>query len=220
MRMTKNRVFAVVIIMLVVLAAAIWYFGVFSIKPEKAANAQNTTTKPQASAESKTTDNKYATLKGDAFDEAYIADMLALLEGTSGMSEQASAVTAHEEIRTYAQEVMQTEGPETMEILDWQKAWGYKATMSGGHMSHGGGGMQTAGDMVESMNKLKDLTGAEYDKEFLKQMIVHREKSVEMSEYATTNAKHQEIKDLASTITEAHKNEIRQMKQWQESWGY
>lgn len=216
----KNKIFIIVIIVLSIAAAAMWYFAVFSIKPEKAPNAQNSKTNQQASAENKTTDSKYAALMGDAFDEAYIADMLALYEGTSSMSEQASAVTAHEEIRTYAQEVMQSEGPETMEMRDWQKAWGYKITMSGGHMSHGGGGMQMAGDMVESMNKLKGLTGAEYDKEFLKQMIAHREKSVEMSLYAASNAKHQEIKDLASTITDTHKNEIRKMEQWQESWGY
>lgn len=220
MRITKNKVFAAIIIVLVVLAATVWYFGVFSIKPDKTSDAQNTKTEQEMAPSQDTPNSKYATLKGDAYDEAFIADMLALYEGTSSMSEQASAVTAHEEIRTYAQAVMQTEGPQTMELRDWQKAWGYKITMSGGHMSHGGGGMQMAGDMVESMNKLKDLTGAEYDKEFLKQMIAHREQSVEMSQYAASNAKHQEIKDLASTIAKSHKNEIGQMKQWQESWSY
>ena len=74
--------------------------------------------------------------------------------------------------------------------------------------------------MVEMQNKLQGLTGEEYDKEFLKQMIVHHEQAVEMSKYAATNAKHQEIKDLASAVISAQTKEIEQMKQWQKDWGY
>ena len=105
-------------------------------------------------------------------------------------------------------------------MREWQKAWGYKETMSGGHMSHGGAGMDMGGDMVEMMNKLKDLEGEEYDKEFLKQMILHHEQAVQMSRYAETNAKHQEVKDLASEVITAQTAEIEQMKQWQSKWGY
>ena len=77
-----------------------------------------------------------------------------------------------------------------------------------------------SGDMVEMQNKLQGLTGEAYDKEFLKQMILHHEQAVEMSKYASTNSKHQEIKDLASVVISAQKAEIAQMKQWQQEWGY
>jgi len=69
-------------------------------------------------------------------------------------------------------------------------------------------------------NKLQGLKGEECDKEFLKQMILHHEQAVEMSQYAATNAKHQEIKDLASAVISAQTKEIEQMKQWQKDWGY
>ena len=51
-------------------------------------------------------------------------------------------------------------------------------------------------------------------------MILHHEQAVEMSQYAATNAQHQEIKDLASAVISAQTIEIEQMKQWQKDWGY
>lgn len=219
MKITKNKIFTVVIIILAVLAGTIWYFGVFSIKPEKTSDMQNTKAQQQAVTEEKAADSKYATLKGDAFDEAFIAGMLAHHEAALTMGEQAQTFTAHEEIRTFARDMMQTQADELVKMQDWQAEWGYKATM-GGHGGHSGAGMDMGGDMVEMQNKLQGLEGEEYDKEFLKQMILHHEQAVEMSRYAAANAKHQELKDLASNIIKGQEEEIKQMKQWQQAWGY
>ena len=216
----KNKIFIIVIVVLAIAAAAVWYFVVFSVKPvpEGALKTSNTTVDEKK--QKPASDNIYANLKGDAFDEAYIADMLAHHEGALNMSEQAMAVTAREEIRTLASNIVQSQSAEIIKMRTWQKEWGYKETMSGGHGSHGGAGMDMGGDMVEMQNKLQGLKGEEYDKEFLKQMILHHEQAVEMSQYAATNAKHQEIKDLASAVISAQTKEIEQMKQWQKDWGY
>jgi len=216
----KNKIFITVIVVLAIAAAAVWYFVVFSVKPvpEGALETSNTTVDEKK--QKPASDNIYANLKGDAFDEAYIADMLAHHEGALNMSEHAMAVTAHEEIRTLASDIVQSQSAELIKMRTWQKEWGYKETMSGGHGSHGGAGMDMGGDMVEMQNKLQGLKGEEYDKEFLKQMILHHEQAVEMSQYAATNAKHQEIKDLASAVISAQTKEIEQMKQWQKDWGY
>ncbi len=216
----KNKIFITVIVVLAIAAAAVWYFVFFSVKPvpEGALKTSNTTVDEKK--QKPASDNIYANLKGDAFDEAYIADMLAHHEGALNMSEQAIAATTHEEIRTLASNIIQSQSAELMKMRTWQKEWGYKETMGGGHGSHGGVGMDMGGDMLEMQNKLQGLTGEEYDKEFLKQMIVHHEQAVEMSKYAAANAKHQEIKDLASAIISAQTTEINQMKQWQKQWGY
>ncbi len=216
----KNKIFITVIVVLAIAAAAVWYFVVFSVKPvpEGALETSNTTVDEKK--QKPASDNKYANLKGDAFDEEYIADMLAHHEGALNMAESAGAFAVHDEIRTLAGNIIQTQGAEVMKMRTWQKEWGYKETMSGGHMSHSGGGMDMAGDMVEMQNKLQGLTGEAYDKEFLKQMIIHHEQAIEMSQYAETNAKHQEIKDLAADVISAQTTEIEQMKQWQKDWGY
>lgn len=216
----KNKIFITVIVVLAIAAAAVWYFVVFSIKPEPVQTSQNSSAGTASKKEAPQSDSKFANLKGDAFDEAYIADMLAHHEGALNMSENAGAFAVHDEIRTLTGNIIQTQSAEVMKMREWQKEWGYKETMSGGHNSHGGGGMDMSGDMVEMQNRLQGLRGEEYDKEFLKQMILHHEQAIEMSQYAATNAKHQEIKDLASSVMSEQKTEIDQMKQWQQEWGY
>lgn len=66
--------------------------------------------------------------------------------------------------------------------------------------------------------QLKGKTGDEFDKAFLAEMIVHHEGAVTMAELAKTNAKHQEIKDMANAIISAQTTEIKQMKEWQKTW--
>ncbi len=82
-------------------------------------------------------------------------------------------------------------------------------------MTHGGS-MQNSMDMMTG--SLKGKTGDEFDKAFLSEMIVHHEGAIEMAKAALTNAKHQEIKDLANTIINAQASEIEQMKRWQTQW--
>jgi uncharacterized protein (DUF305 family) len=90
--------------------------------------------------------------------------------------------------------------------------------MPNGQMMSNGGSMSMA-DMMTSMNaELKGKTGDAFDQAFLSEMIVHHQGAVEMAQLALTNAKHQEIKDLASAIIMAQNKEIAEMKAWQKSW--
>ena len=56
------------------------------------------------------------------------------------------------------------------------------------------------------------LTGEEYDRNFIANMIVHHEGAVSMAELALANAKHQEFKDMANDIISAQNEEISQME--------
>lgn len=90
--------------------------------------------------------------------------------------------------------------------------------MSNGQMM-GGNGHMSMGDTMNSMNAaLKGKTGDAFDQVFLSEMIVHHQGAVEMAQLALTNAKHQEIKDLANGIISAQNKEISEMKAWQKSW--
>ncbi len=90
--------------------------------------------------------------------------------------------------------------------------------MPNGNMMGNGGSMNMA-DMMTSMNaELKGKTGDTFDQGFLAEMIVHHQGAVEMAQLALTNAKHQEIKDLANAIIAAQNKEITEMKAWQKNW--
>lgn len=80
----------------------------------------------------------------------------------------------------------------------------------------------THGSMNNSMDSmmlgLQGKTGDEFDKAFITEMIAHHQGAVKMAEAALVNAKHQEIKDLASAIISAQNKEIKDMTTWQEQW--
>lgn len=56
------------------------------------------------------------------------------------------------------------------------------------------------------------------DEHFIEQMIPHHEGAVAMANLALKNAKHSEIKTLASAIIDAQTKEIKNMRTWYSSW--
>lgn len=74
--------------------------------------------------------------------------------------------------------------------------------------------------MYEMSEDLKNKTGDDFDKAFIEMMIAHHEGAIDMALLADQRAKHDEIKKLSKAIIEAQTNEITEMKQWREDWGY
>ncbi len=65
-----------------------------------------------------------------------------------------------------------------------------------------------------------ELTGEDYDRMFIANMIEHHKGAVDMAKLALSNAKHQELKDMANDIITAQTKEITDMEAWQKAWGY
>lgn len=215
--MKRNQII-IIIVGFILIAGAAWMLAANSQKNGKVEQQSSST----ASEEQETTqveDNKFATLTGSAFDEAYLADMMAHHEGAVNMGEQALSASERPEIKKLANEIVSTQSREMAKMSEWQKKWGFDATM-GAHGSHGGGANDMAGEMMDMGASLNGLKGDEFDKVFLEQMIIHHQQAVDMSKYADTNAERQEIKDLARAVIEAQEKEISQMKQWQADWGF
>lgn len=64
------------------------------------------------------------------------------------------------------------------------------------------------------------MTGETFDRNFIANMIAHHQGAVDMAKLALKNAKHQELKDMASNIISAQEGEISKMESWQKDWGY
>lgn len=214
--MKRKQLIAIIIAALAIVGVGAWYLITDMQTAEKNRQQANTAT------ETKTTpaanDNKFATLTGESYDEAYIADMLAHHEGAINMAEMVGVGTKRQELLDLAQAIMQAQSQEVMKMQTWQQDWGYAKTM-GGHGSHSGTANSMAGDMMMMGEELNGLKDDEFDKKFLSLMIEHHQQAVDMSVYADKNASHQEIKDLARAVITAQEAEIAQMKQWQKDWG-
>lgn len=74
-------------------------------------------------------------------------------------------------------------------------------------------------DMMTDMNaNLVGKNGDDFDKAFIGEMVVHHQGAIQMAQLALTNAKHQEIKDLANAIITAQNKEINTMLGWSKVW--
>jgi len=74
--------------------------------------------------------------------------------------------------------------------------------------------------MSQMMTGLQGKTGGDFDKTFLSEMIMHHQGAINMANLAKTNAKHDEIKNMANDIVTAQSQEIDKMQTWRTEWGY
>jgi len=70
----------------------------------------------------------------------------------------------------------------------------------------------------EDMDKLKPLSGQEFETEFMKMMIGHHQSAIDMSKLAPDRAMRQEVKDIAQKIMADQTREISDMTGWLKQW--
>jgi uncharacterized protein (DUF305 family) len=96
--------------------------------------------------------------------------------------------------------------------------------MNDNMMSNNKSSQQAANSLVDKNSAdykmYSELTGEDYDRMFIANMIEHHRGAVDMAKLALTNAKHQELKDMANDIITAQTKEITDMEAWQKAWGY
>lgn len=98
---------------------------------------------------------------------------------------------------------------------------GDDSMMSANNMNEMMENASVAANMNSSTYKeYSQLKGEDYDRLFVANMIEHHQGAVDMAKLALTNAKHQELKDMAQDIVSAQTKEIDDMKSWQVAWGY
>lgn len=80
---------------------------------------------------------------------------------------------------------------------------------------------QSTGNHNQSVTtELSELTGDDFDKAFIDEMIVHHQGAIDMARLIPERAKHDELKELGQDIVTAQAKEIQQMRDWQKEWGY
>lgn len=217
----KRKNILYITLAILVLGVGAWYI-VTDIQKQKA--NQQSASEFEKLDENKSSDNRFATLQGEAYDEAYVANMIMHHEGAVQMAEQALAVSERQEIRSLSNDIISTQSDEIVKMRTWQNEWGYEQTASMGHGNHGGGSDSSTSsmesEMADMMSEMATATGDEFDRIFIEQMIIHHQQAVDMSKFAETNAYRDEIKALAKDVISAQEKEIASMKQWQRNWGF
>ncbi len=81
-----------------------------------------------------------------------------------------------------------------------------------------GGASGMRHEMANMMSGLEGKTGADFDKAFLSEMIVHHEGAIVMAEALLKNTQRPELVKLGNDIITAQTGEVSMMKAWLGEW--
>ena len=144
------------------------------------------------------------------YDQNFIDGMVPHHQAATDMAKVAQRKAEHPGIKGLADAIIADQEREIGQLKAWRKAWYGSDTIPAGM-----GGHQMAGMDVD----LRQLEAAQpFDKAFIDAMIPHHQSAIDMAKAAQTQAKRQEIKDLAGQIVAAQQREIDQMRAWRAQW--
>ncbi len=104
------------------------------------------------------------------------------------------------EIQALAENIILAQETEISDMKAWYQAWYGEAYAS------------EAGDYQPMMRELSGLSGAEIDKRFLEDMVMHHRGAIMMAQSVQEYIEHQEIADLSEAIILTQTEEIKVMK--------
>lgn len=151
------------------------------------------------------------TAEFNAADEMFVTMMIPHHEQAVEMSDMLlSKPDPDPRVADLAQRIKDAQGPEIETMKEWLDNWGvdYDESMSGMDM----GDMGSMGMSEEDMQALESATGAEADRLFLEQMIVHHRGAISMAETALDSGQNADVLDLANQIIADQTAEIAEIE--------
>lgn len=151
------------------------------------------------------------------FDLQFIDAMTHHHEGAVTMAQMVLAKSQNEELKKFAQKVIDDQQKEIKQMKDWREKW-FAGKPPAVNMEMPG--MMDSMKMMSSdeIKKMETATGADFDLHFLEMMILHHEGAVTMSRDALAKAERQEIKTLSNQIIREQEAEIKKMQGWKTAW--
>ncbi len=158
-----------------------------------------------------------------ALDQHFIEQMIPHHEGAIAMANLALQKAVHPEIQALAQAILVAQTAENEDMRTWYKEWFGKSVpeerfgFSGGMMS--GGMMSGSGMHMGSRDDIAVLeNAADFDKEFIEQMIPHHQMAIMMARMLEAGTNRPEMQELADNIQRSQADEIEQMQEWYQEW--
>ena len=150
-------------------------------------------------------------LKGAEFEQSFLQQMTQHHRSAIEMAKLVSDHTKRPELREFAEKMIAAQQQEIEQMTKWLNEW-FKTSPK-----------EVANEAADKEMKahLSMMSGkhdADFDKAFLEMMPKHHHAAVEMAEQAEKKATHPELKEFAAKIGKDQQNEIKQMKNWAQSW--
>src|SRR5882724_2654579 len=151
------------------------------------------------------------TLKGAEFETSFLQQMIQHHRSAVEMAKMVADHTQRAELRQFAEKIISAQTQEIGQMTKWL-ADRYKTSPK-----------EVANEAADKemkphMSMLSGKHDADFDKAFLDMMPKHHHAAVEMAEQAEKKATHPELKEFAAKIAKDQQQEIKQMKNWAQSW--
>lgn len=155
-------------------------------------------------------DNTAATTTFNQADVTFAQQMIPHHRQAVEMAELADSKTQSPEVKALAVDIKDAQGPEIKTMTDWLNEWSEPVPDDMAGMDHGDSmpGMMS----TQEMDKLKAMSGKEFDEAFLTMMIGHHEGTVEMAQTELEDGKSLDAIELAEEVQSTQKAEIDTMK--------
>jgi uncharacterized protein (DUF305 family) len=164
-------------------------------------------------------------------DQHFIVMMIPHHDGAIAMADLALTRARRPEIMALARSIKASQMQENAQMGTWYRKWfggDVPSWTTGGAMGMGGMGMGMGVDMSMGIGgmgmgmgmatSLALKNAADFDRDFIKQMIPHHRMGVMMASMAQTNRQHPQLRAMQQAKVKAQSQEIEQMTQWYRSW--
>src|SRR3989344_686719 len=153
-------------------------------------------------------------------DRHFIEEMIPHHEGAIEMAKLALLRSKRPEMLSLSNGIIEAQEREINNMKGWYEAWfgtavpAYSSGMIG--MGHGMG-MRMEG-MEGDLDALAAASAAEFDREFIRQMIPHHEMAVMMARMLAAGSARPEMQTIADQIITSQSQEIEMMRGWLSAW--
>ncbi|MBL8158067.1 DUF305 domain-containing protein [bacterium] len=148
-------------------------------------------------------------------DQHFIVQMIPHHEGAIAMAEIALERSKRPEIISLANGIIEAQEREIAEMKSWYQDWFGSAPPQGGMGTEHGMHMD---GMTGDNDELRSVSDAQFDREFIDQMIPHHEMAVMMASMLESSTARDEMRTLADNIITSQSREIEMMRIWRTSW--
>ncbi|CAN5746785.1 DUF305 domain-containing protein [soil metagenome] len=148
----------------------------------------------------------------------FLDTMILHHQGAIDMAKLGDTNAGRPEMKQFTQAIIAEQDREITQMKRWRDEW-HKDVQPAVNMAFPG--MASGMEGMDGV-KLSALSGNEFDVEFARQMILHHEGAVAMSNHLLESnggdAPRKELKLLAEAIVKDQSREIEQMKKWLAEW--
>lgn len=151
------------------------------------------------------------------FDLQFLDTMMAHHTGAIEMAEMALKKSTNDELKKFAQKIIDDQKKEIDQMKDWRAKW-YSGKPPAVNMEMPG--MSDSMKMMkgDEMKKMDAMPGTEFDIHFIDMMTPHHAGAVAMAKDALLKAEHPEIKTISQEIIKEQEAEIKTMADWKTKW--